>query len=49
MKAECVGMVTVWSLPSDASVGGQIMCTIGGGHLGVLYGGQEGSEEAVLV
>ena len=41
--------VTVWSPPSDASVDGLIMCTIGIGHLGALYGGQNGSKETVLV
>jgi hypothetical protein len=30
-------------------VDGLLMSTIGSGHFGVLYGGQEGSEEAVLV
>ena len=42
-------MVTVWFPSSDAFVAGQIMCAIGFGHLGVFYGGQEGSEAAVLV
>ena len=47
IKAE--RLVTVWPPPSDAFVDGLIMCTINGGHLGALYGGQEGSEETVLV
>ena len=41
--------VTVWSPPSDASVDILIMCPIDSGHLEALYGGKEGSKEAVLV
>ena len=41
--------VTVWSPPSDVSVDRLIMCTIDSGHLEALYGGKEGSKEAVLV
>ena len=41
--------VTVWSPPSDVSVVSLIMCTIDSGHLEALYGGKEGSKEAVLV
>ena len=41
--------VSVWSPPSDAFGDGLIVSTIVSGHLEVLYGGEKGSEEAVLV
>jgi len=42
-------IVSVWSPPSDAFGDGLIVSTIVSGHLEVLYGGEKGSEEAVLV